>query len=185
MDKAGAGSTRRMVAGAPRINRVNILRKHVSSQPVGRLERIRDVAYDSALADRVRQALADRSKAEERAMFGGLAFMVRGHMCCGLVGDKLMVRVDPDSYGQLLKEPGAQPMDFTGRPMRGFLFVTGPGISTPARLNAWVSRALEFVARRPAKALRPAGSESKKRHGKGRQPASRAAKRANGRGARG
>ena len=61
------------------------------------------MAYDEKLADRVRQALTRRSSVEEREMFGGLAFMVRGHMCCGLAKDKLMVRVDPDAYDQLRK----------------------------------------------------------------------------------
>jgi TfoX/Sxy family transcriptional regulator of competence genes len=125
------------------------------------------MAYDEALADRVRQALAGRCQAEERAMFGGLAFMVRGHMCCGLTGDRLMARVDPDAYDRLLEEPGAQPMDFTGRPMRGFLFVSGSGISAPARLNVWISRALEFAATRPAKtSSRLAGLKSAKRRGR-------------------
>ena len=101
------------------------------------------MAYDETLASRVRRALTRRVVIEERATFGGLAFMVRGHMCCGVVKDKLMVRVDPNAYEQLLGEPGAQLMDFTGRPMRGFLFVTGAGLSTPRALEAWIARALE------------------------------------------
>lgn len=109
------------------------------------------MAYDERLASRVRRALARRCAVEERAMFGGLAFMVRGHMCCGLVQDKLMVRIDPNAYEQLLSEPGVRPMDFTGRPMRGFLYVTGPGIATPSALNGWLSKALDFAESRPPK----------------------------------
>ena len=109
------------------------------------------MAYDNQLANRVRQTLAHHVKTDERAMFGGLAFMVRGHMCCGLVGDRLMVRVDPDEYDRLLTEPGAAPMDFTGKPMRGFLYVTGVGLSDSSGLNTWIARALEFVNGRPPK----------------------------------
>jgi TfoX/Sxy family transcriptional regulator of competence genes len=107
------------------------------------------MAYDESLANRVRQILARRSDIEERRMFGGLAFMARGHMCCGLVKDKLMVRVDPDAYERLLGAVGVQPMDFTGKPMRGFLYVTGEGIATTPGLRAWVKRSLDFVESRP------------------------------------
>lgn len=109
------------------------------------------MAYDEKLADRVRRSLTPHTRFDERAMFGGLAFMVRGHMCCGLVKDRLMVRVDPDDYERWLEQPGAAPMDFTGRPMRGFLYVGGPGIATAPALNAWIGRALAFVERRPQK----------------------------------
>ena len=128
------------------------------------------MAYDEKLAKRVRQALARRSGLEERAMFGGLAFMLRGHMCCGLVQDKLMVRVDPNLYDQLLREPGAQPMDFTGRPMRGFLYITGAGISTPSALHTWVSKALDFAESRPAKSSREVRAKSPKRPHRRLQP---------------
>ena len=114
------------------------------------------MAYDSKLADRVRRALTRRAAVEERVMFGGLAFMVRGHMCCGLVQDKLMVRIDPKAYDRLLAEPGAQPMDFTGKPMRGFLYVTGAGTATSPALNQWISRALDFAEKQRPKALRSA-----------------------------
>ena len=109
------------------------------------------MAYEEQLANRVRQALTRRAIFEERAMFGGLAFMVRGHMCCGLVKNKLMIRVNPDAYDELLGEPGAQPMDFTGKPMRGFLYVTSAGISTRLALDRWIARALDFAESRPAK----------------------------------
>lgn len=75
--------------------------------------------YDHDLADRVRAALADRGDAAERAMFGGLTFMVGGHMCCGVTGDDLMVRLEPAAAEAALAEPGVRPMDFTGRPLKG------------------------------------------------------------------
>jgi TfoX/Sxy family transcriptional regulator of competence genes len=107
------------------------------------------MAYDKDLADRVRRILAGRADVEERSMFGGLAFMAHGHRCCGLVKNKLMVRVAPDAYDRLLAEPGAGPMDFTGKPMRGFLYVTRAGTSTAADLRTWVKRALRFAEQRP------------------------------------
>ena len=78
--------------------------------------------------------------------------MAHGHMCCGLVKDKLMVRVNPDAYDQLLGEAGVQPMDFTGKPMRGFLYVTSAGTSTASDLRIWVKRALDFAESRAPKA---------------------------------
>jgi TfoX/Sxy family transcriptional regulator of competence genes len=109
------------------------------------------VAYDEELADRIRRVLAARRDVTERAMFGGLAFMARGHMACGLVGDTLMVRVGPDGDEALLEEPHVRPMDFTGRPLTGFLYVDGPGIETPAALRRWVERATRFVDGLPEK----------------------------------
>jgi len=117
------------------------------------------MAYDDQLAGRVRRVLKDRwtGSVQERAMFGGLTFMVRGRMCCGIVGDRLMVRVDPDAYDELLAARGATPMDFTGRPMRGFLYVGRAGMDRPAALRRWIDRALAFVARQPPKPATRAG----------------------------
>ncbi|MDH3625981.1 MAG: TfoX/Sxy family protein, partial [Myxococcales bacterium] len=72
------------------------------------------MAYDEKLAGRVREVLARRRGVTEKKMFGGLSFLVNGHMCCGIVGDDLMVRVGPDAYEGALKKKGARPMDFTG-----------------------------------------------------------------------
>ena len=87
-------------------------------------------------------------------MFGGLTFMARGHMCFGLVQAKLMVRVDPRAYERLLQEPRLQPMDFIGRPMRGFLYVEAAGITSAPALRKWVGRGLAFAERLPPKAKR-------------------------------
>ena len=87
-------------------------------------------------------------------MFGGLAFMARGHMCCGLVQAKLMVRVDPQAYDRLLQEPHVRPMDFTGRPMRGFLYVEPAGVASAPALRKWIGRGLAFVKHLPPKVKR-------------------------------
>ena len=83
------------------------------------------MAYDEKLADRVREVLQRRRGVSEKKMFGGLAFLVNGHMACGVQGDDLMVRVGPDAYDAALKKAGTRPMDFTGRPLKGMVYV-GP-----------------------------------------------------------
>lgn len=87
----------------------------------------------------------------EKKMFGGLSFMVKGHMCCGVVGDELMVRVGPDGYEAALERPHARPMDFTGKPLKGFVYVAPQGFSTQSTLERWIRLALEFVETLPAK----------------------------------
>jgi TfoX/Sxy family transcriptional regulator of competence genes len=82
------------------------------------------MAFDEQLAARVRKLLADRSDVTERRMFGGLTFMVRGHMCCGVQGDELILRLGPDGAGEALASQHARPMDFTGRPLAGFVSVS-------------------------------------------------------------
>lgn len=109
------------------------------------------MAYDETLAYRVREVLADRTDVTERKMFGGLAFMISGNMCVGLTDDALMARVGKERYDELLALPHARPMDFTGRPMGGFLFVDPAGIATDEGLRAWVERCLAFVLTLPAK----------------------------------
>lgn len=109
------------------------------------------MAYDTGLADRVREALAGGGvPADERRMFGGLAFMVRGHMTVGILGDELMVRVGPDGYEDALADPSARPMDFTGKPMTGMVFVAATGLDAEA-LDNWVGRGLAFTASLPPK----------------------------------
>jgi hypothetical protein len=84
-------------------------------------------------------------------MFGGLAFMVRGHMAVGIVKSSLMVRTAPDDYETLLAEPHARPMDFTGRPMKGFLYVDPAGVASAPALARWVARGVAFADSKPAK----------------------------------
>jgi hypothetical protein len=104
------------------------------------------MAYDEKLAVRVNKAFAGAKGIIEKKMFGGLCFMEHGAMCCGLVGDELMVRVGPDAYDAALSMPHARPMNFTGRPMRGFVYVGIAGCATQANVNAWVARGRSFVA---------------------------------------
>ena len=111
------------------------------------------MAFDERLAERIRAVLSARPDLVERRMFGGLAFMVGGYMSCGVVGSRLMVRVNPDDADRLLQEPHARPMDFTGRPMRGFLFVDSPGIAGEAALEAWIRRATAWAETRPPRPL--------------------------------
>ena len=82
-------------------------------------------------------------------MFGGLTFTLGDKMCCGVVKDDLMVRVGPEGYGAALAEPGARPMDFTGRPMKGMVYVASDGYRAEADLARWVGRGADFAASRP------------------------------------
>ena len=109
------------------------------------------MAYDEGVAQRVREALADQRGVTERKMFGGIAFMLRGNMCCGVVGEELMLRVGPDGYDEALAERDARPMDFTGRPMRGMVYVASQGFESDADLARWVGRAADFARSLPPK----------------------------------
>jgi TfoX/Sxy family transcriptional regulator of competence genes len=109
------------------------------------------MAYDEDLADRIREVLADRKGLTEKKMFGGLSFMLAGNMCCGIVKDNLVVRVDPDSYEKALAKPHARPMDFTGRPIKGMVYVGPEGYSTDEELKYWLDQALGFALSLPPK----------------------------------
>ena len=115
------------------------------------------MSYDEGLAERIREALCARTDVSERRMFGGLAFLVRGHMCVGIVKENLMVRVGPDAYERLVREPHAHVMDFTGRPMKGLLYVSPEGIESDADLERWIARGISFAGSLPAKASRGKG----------------------------
>lgn len=109
------------------------------------------MAYDEQLAERVRRLLETFPGVAERKMFGGLAFLLRGNMCCGVVGGQLMVRVGRESYETALHEPHAREMDFTGRPLRGFVYVACEGLSSEGDLRAWVERGARYAESLPAK----------------------------------
>ena len=109
------------------------------------------MAYDEKLAERVRQALGRRKGLTERKMFGGIAFMVGGNMCCGVVKNDLMVRVGPEQYEGFLGEPGTRPMDFTGRPMTGMLYVDGGALRNAKTLAQWVQHGADYAASLPPK----------------------------------
>ncbi len=109
------------------------------------------MAYDEGLAERIREALAARKDVEEKVMFGGIAFLINGNMAVGIVNEDLMVRVAPEDHGALLAEPHARPMDFTGRPTKGWLFVGPEGIESDLDLYRWVERGAGHASSLPAK----------------------------------
>lgn len=103
------------------------------------------MTYDERLAERVRQWFVEhRTAYEEKRMMGGLCFMVDGKMCVGVEKQRLMARIDPNEYEAALGRPGGAAMDFTGRPMRGFVFVNAEGLVSERSLAAWLALALEF-----------------------------------------
>ena len=108
------------------------------------------MAIDEGLATRIRESLGS-ARVTERKMFGGLAFMSRGHMFIGIAKGTLMVRVGPDAYASALGRSHAREMDVTGRPMKGYVFVDPPGFESDADLEHWVKAGLSFVATLPAK----------------------------------
>lgn len=109
------------------------------------------MAYDESVAARIRSALAARNNIDERKMFGGLAFLSRGNMCCGVVGDTLMLRLGNEGAAQALAEPHTRPMDFTGKPLKSMVYVAAPGIASDVDLNRWVRRAVSFAETLPPK----------------------------------
>ena len=115
------------------------------------------MAYDEQLAERVRRALAGRPGLSERKMFGGIAFMLNGNMCAGVVRDQLMLRVGAERFGEALAQPHARPMDFTGRPMKGMVYVGSEGFRSDADLAGWLRRGADFAATLPPKQARSAG----------------------------
>jgi len=126
------------------------LRPRDSSAKAAALRQRMPMAYDEQLATRIREAFRTRHHISERKMFGGLAFLYRGRMCCGIVGSDLMVRVPDDEFDAVVDGPHARPMDFTGRPLRGFVYVSPPGFRTAAALRTWLTRGLRAADERAA-----------------------------------
>jgi len=112
------------------------------------------MAYDEKLADRVREIIAETHKnIEEKKMFGGLCFMVNDKMCVGVEKERLMLRIDPEKYEEVIEKEGCAPMDFTGKPMKGFVFVDKEVLRTKKQLQYWMDLALEYnkIAKAPKK----------------------------------
>jgi TfoX/Sxy family transcriptional regulator of competence genes len=109
------------------------------------------MAYDQQLASRIRNALARHEGLTEKKMFGGISFMLHGNMCCGVVRDDLVVRVGPDLYEEAVMEPHARPMDFTGRPLKGFVYVGSGGHRSDETLAKWLKRGVDLTASLPPK----------------------------------
>jgi len=108
------------------------------------------MAYDAGLAQRIREMLGT-ARITEKKMFGGLAFLSRGHMFVGIVGGTLMARIGPEPYAEALRTPHVREMDFTGRPMKGYVFVDPPGIERDDDLERWIGASRAFVRSLPGK----------------------------------
>ncbi len=109
------------------------------------------MGYDEGLAARVRAAVAGRPGITEKKMFGGLCLLSRGNMFAGIQGETLMARVGPDRHDEAVGRPHARIMDFSGRPMRGFVYVDPEGIRGDDDLAEWVALSLAFVDSLPPK----------------------------------
>src|SRR5262245_61623292 len=103
------------------------------------------MSYDEKLAARTREVIAaTKNKSEEKKMFGGLCFMVNGKMCVGVEQERMMVRLDPEKYDEAIRKKGCTPMDFTGKVMKGFVFVDAAALSTKKDLEYWLNLALTY-----------------------------------------
>jgi TfoX/Sxy family transcriptional regulator of competence genes len=107
--------------------------------------------FDEALADRIRDLLGPRADVTEQKMFGGIAFMVGGNMAVGVINDDLMIRLDPADAERALTEPHTRPMDFTGRPSKGMVYVDPNGTTADDDLGPWVDAGADFAASLPPK----------------------------------
>jgi hypothetical protein len=130
--------TKANASGRSAKRKMRVLAKASPAREIG-------VGYDEKTAVRIREVLADRTDVDEKRMFGGLCFMVGGQMCCGLTKTDFMVRVGKNAYEDALAQPHARPMDFTGRPLAGMVYVDAAGYSTSAALARWVGRGVAFV----------------------------------------
>jgi hypothetical protein len=109
------------------------------------------MAYDEGLAERLRDQFVDRHGITEKKMFGGLAFMYRGHMLVGILGDSLVARVGPAEYTDALKRPHVREMDFNGKPMKGYVSVDPAGFESDSDLSTWIGLCLRFNESLPPK----------------------------------
>lgn len=109
------------------------------------------MAYSEALAERVRQGMAPHEDVVEKKMFGGLCFMLHGHMVCGVSEERLMLRLGKEAVERALSKPSTAPMDFTGSPMKTMIWVLPEGIATSEALQLWLDQATEYVMSLPPK----------------------------------
>jgi TfoX/Sxy family transcriptional regulator of competence genes len=115
------------------------------------------MAYNERLADRIREALENTPRTLEKQMFGGVAFMVNNKMCVGVVKDDMMCRINPEIQDLALDKTGCRPMDFSGRPMKGFVYVSEEGMKSKKDFMYWINLTLDFNTQAKA---------SKKKRGK-------------------
>jgi hypothetical protein len=109
------------------------------------------VPYNRKLAERVRALLADEPALSERNMFGGVSFLLAGNYCCGVLNDDLVVRLSPEESSSALERAHVRPMDFTGRPMRNWLYIAPEGTKTKRALSVWVDLGRAFALSLPPK----------------------------------
>jgi TfoX/Sxy family transcriptional regulator of competence genes len=109
------------------------------------------MAYDEGVAERLREVFDGRSDIVEKKMFGGIAFMHSGNMCCGIVDETLMARVGPDAYEEALKRPHAREMDFTGKSLKGLVYVEPAGFAEDGQIQKWISLCEAFTGSLPPK----------------------------------
>ncbi len=109
------------------------------------------MAYDEQLADRIRPILQEAPGSDEKAMFGGIAFLINGNMACGVHNDKLIVRLDRQDYDEALTRPGAAVFDLTGKVMKGWVQLSPSALEDDANLEGWVRQGVEFAQSLPLK----------------------------------
>ena len=109
------------------------------------------VTFNERTANQIRRVICNTPGLSERSLFSGVAFMLQGNMCCGVIEDNLVVRVGMETYDATLREPYTRPMDFTGRPLPGFVYVERAGFASEASLREWIDRGVRFVRTLPPK----------------------------------
>jgi len=119
------------------------------------------MAFDETLAGRVRAMLEGQRGIAEKRMFGGLAFLLDGNMCCGIVGKDLMLRLGDEGAAEALREPHVRPMDFTGKALKSMVYVAADGIRDRASLGRWIGRAIVFAGTLPARPVRARGRRAR------------------------
>lgn len=102
------------------------------------------MAYSEKLSDRIRESIAHLSKVEERYMFGGVCYMLNDKMCVGVVDDEMMCRIGPDAYEEALEKRGCREMVFTGKPMRGYVYVSNEGMKSKKEFEYWIDLCVKF-----------------------------------------
>jgi TfoX/Sxy family transcriptional regulator of competence genes len=105
------------------------------------------MAYNEQLSDRIREALAEQPKLEEKTMFGALCFMVEDKMCMGVKGDDMMCRIDPDLKDEVLEKPGCRPVDMSGKTMKSLVYVDEHGYKKQADFDYWINLCLDYNPR--------------------------------------
>ena len=112
------------------------------------------MAYNEEIAFRVRKLLQKRNDITEKKMFGGHSFLLSGNMCCGVLNDDLVLRVDPKRHKYILEKPHTRPMDFTGKPLSGFVYVDTGGYTDNNELMQWINISIDYVSSLPKKSSR-------------------------------